>query len=58
IIFLANIPNIQNINYDSNKPVTWLAYLDCVNLYGKSMLSALPHKNFEWFNDLTIDITQ
>ncbi|XP_050066244.1 uncharacterized protein LOC126555359 [Aphis gossypii] len=54
----ANIPNIQNINYDSNKPVTWLAYLDCVNLYGKSMLSALPHKNFEWFNDLTIDITQ
>ncbi|XP_050064242.1 uncharacterized protein LOC126553102 [Aphis gossypii] len=22
------------------------------------MLSALPHKNFEWFNDLTIDITQ
>ncbi|KAE9522117.1 hypothetical protein AGLY_017505 [Aphis glycines] len=54
----ANIPNIQNINYDSNKPVTWLAYLDCVNLYGKSMLSALPHKYFEWFNDLTIDITQ
>ncbi|KAF0711133.1 DNA pol B 2 domain-containing protein, partial [Aphis craccivora] len=25
----ANIPNIQKINYDSNKPVTWLAYLDC-----------------------------
>ncbi|KAF0711132.1 Uncharacterized protein FWK35_00026921 [Aphis craccivora] len=22
------------------------------------MLSALPHKNVEWFNDLTIDITQ
>ncbi|KAL4123344.1 hypothetical protein QTP88_015541 [Uroleucon formosanum] len=29
-----------------------------VNLYGKSMLSALPLKNFEWFNDLSIDITQ
>lgn len=54
----ANIPNIENINYEPNKPITWLAYLDCVNLYGKSMLSALPHKNFEWFNDLSIDITQ
>ncbi|KAL4092443.1 hypothetical protein QTP88_026944 [Uroleucon formosanum] len=54
----ANIPNIENINYDSNKPITWLTYLDCVNLYGKSMLFALPLKNFEWFNDLSIDITR
>ncbi|KAE9521408.1 hypothetical protein AGLY_018230 [Aphis glycines] len=30
----ANIPNIQNINYDTNKPVTWLAYLDCVIVNG------------------------
>ncbi|KAL4085395.1 hypothetical protein QTP88_027254 [Uroleucon formosanum] len=54
----TNIPSIKNIVYDSNKPVMWLAYLDCVNLYGKSMLSTLPYRNFEWFDDLSIDTTQ
>lgn len=40
----ANIPNVEN--YDENKPSTWLSYLDCVNLYSKSILEALSHSNF------------
>lgn len=52
----ANIPNIGNVDYDDSKPKTWLTYLDCVNLYGKSMMEPLPYSNFEWYNDLTIDI--
>jgi len=52
----ANIPSFEN--FDENKPTTWLTYLDCNNLYGKSMLEPLPYSNFEWYNDLTIDITQ
>jgi len=50
----ANIPNIENVDFNENKPNTWIAYLDCVNLYGKSMLSALPYQNFEWFENLTL----
>lgn len=44
----ANIPNVENIDYDENMPNTWLVYLDCVNLNGKSMLSALPFQKFEY----------
>ncbi|XP_025407099.1 uncharacterized protein LOC112681055 [Sipha flava] len=54
----ANIPNIENVDFNENKPNTWIAYLDCVNLYGKSMLSALPYQNFEWFENLTLDVTK
>ena len=54
----ANIPNIEGLNYNSNEPITWLTYLDCVNLYGKSMLTELPFKGFEWVDDLNIDVTK
>ncbi|XP_022161257.1 uncharacterized protein LOC111027265, partial [Myzus persicae] len=54
----ANIPNIEGLNYNSNEPITWLTYLDCVNLYGKSMLTELPFKAFECVDDLNIDVTK
>jgi hypothetical protein len=52
----ANLPNINSINYNKNKPHTYLSYFDCVNLYGKSMLSDLPYKDFEWYYDLSLDV--
>ena len=52
----ANLPNINGINYNKSKPQTYLSYFDCVNLYGKSMLSDLPYKDFEWYYDLTLDV--
>ncbi|XP_050059716.1 uncharacterized protein LOC126551002 [Aphis gossypii] len=54
----ANIPNIEGLNYNSNEPITWITYLDCVNLYGKSMLTELPFKDFEWVDDFNIDVTK
>ncbi|KAE9522580.1 hypothetical protein AGLY_017002 [Aphis glycines] len=54
----ANIPNVEGLNYNSNEPITWITYLDCVNLYGKSMLTELPFKDFEWVDDLNIDVTK
>ncbi|XP_060855499.1 uncharacterized protein LOC132933203 [Metopolophium dirhodum] len=54
----ANIPNIEGLDYNSNEPITWITYLDCVNLYGKSMLTELPFKDFEWVDDLDIDVTK
>ncbi|KAF0710874.1 Uncharacterized protein FWK35_00035537, partial [Aphis craccivora] len=33
---INTIPNIKGLNYNSNEPITWITYLDCVNLYGKS----------------------
>ncbi|XP_060859920.1 uncharacterized protein LOC132937114 [Metopolophium dirhodum] len=53
----ANLPDVDGINYNKKKPHIYLAYFDCVNLYGKSMLASLPYKNFEWYNDLTLDVT-
>lgn len=53
----ANLPNIEGIDYDKNKPNKYLSYFDCVNLYGKSMLDTLPFKDFEWYNDLSLDVT-
>jgi len=54
----ANIPNIEGLDYNSNEPITWITYLDCVNLYGKSMLTELPFKDFKWVDDLNIDVTK
>lgn len=54
----ANIPNIEGLDYNSNEPITWITYLDCVNLYGKSMLTELPFKDFEWVDNLDIDVTK
>ncbi|KAE9529149.1 hypothetical protein AGLY_011945, partial [Aphis glycines] len=52
----AIIPNIRGLNYNQNKPITWITYLDCVHLYGKSMLTELPFKDFEWVDYLDIDV--
>ncbi|KAL4153547.1 hypothetical protein QTP88_001380 [Uroleucon formosanum] len=41
----ANIPNIEGLNYNSHEPITWITYLDCVNLYRKSMFTELPFKD-------------
>ncbi|KAL4130605.1 hypothetical protein QTP88_008026 [Uroleucon formosanum] len=53
----ANIPNIEELNNNSHEPITWITYLDCVNLYAKLMLTELPFKDFEWVDDLNIDVT-
>jgi hypothetical protein len=53
-----NIPNIRGLNYNPNKSITWITCLDCLNLYGKSMLTELPFKDFECVDDLDIDVTK
>ena len=42
----ANTPKMEN--YDSSKPRVDLLYVDCCNLYGKSMCESLPTGNFRW----------
>ncbi|KAF0711618.1 Uncharacterized protein FWK35_00023590, partial [Aphis craccivora] len=54
----ANIPGIKGLNYYPNKSISWITYLNCVNLYRKSMLTKLPFKDFEWVDDLDIDVTK
>lgn len=41
-------------DYDSSVPNTFLAYLDCVNLYGYAMMQMLPTKNFRFLKDREI----
>ena len=36
-------------DYDSNKPSTFITYLDKKNLYGWAMSKYLPYNEFEWF---------
>lgn len=40
------------------KPITWLTDSECANLYGKSIPTELPYRDFEWFDDLSIDTTK
>ena len=35
-------------DYDKNKELPYLQYLDVNNLFGWSMLQKLPVNNFEW----------
>ena len=35
-------------DYDSNKPSTFITYLDKNNLYGWAMSEYLPYSEFEW----------
>ena len=42
-------------NYDSNKPSTYIQYLDANNLYGWAMSQPLPTHGFKWLKDLTVD---
>ena len=39
-------------DYDSNKPSTFMIYLDKNNLYGWSMSKQLPYKEFEWLENV------
>lgn len=41
----------MNEEYDSNKPSTYMLYLDVNNLYGWAMTQSLPLSNFEWIED-------
>ena len=38
-------------NYNSNKPSTFITYLDKNNLYGWSMSEYLPYSEFEWLKN-------
>ncbi|KAF0704960.1 Uncharacterized protein FWK35_00025615 [Aphis craccivora] len=54
----ANTPDIKGLNYNPDKSISWITYLDCVKLCGKSMLRELHFKDFEWVDDLNIDLTK
>ena len=41
-------------NYDSNKPSSYLMYIDANNLHGNAMSKKLPYGNFTWIDDLSI----
>ena len=44
----ANNPMVEG--YDSEKPNTWIMYLDADNLYGHAMSQPLPMGGFRWLN--------
>ena len=39
-------------DYDSNKPSTFITYLDKNNLYGWSMSEYLPYEKFKWLENI------
>ena len=41
-----SVANNPYVGYDHTKPQVHIIYLDCVNLYGKSMTEMLPHSGF------------
>ena len=38
--------------YDSNKPPTFITYLDKNNLYGQAVSEYLPYNEFEWLKKM------
>ena len=47
------IANNKYINgYDSNKPSTFISYLDMNSLYGWAMNEYLPYSEFEWLKNV------
>ncbi|XP_064625932.1 uncharacterized protein LOC135486764 [Lineus longissimus] len=42
----ANNPYLKD--FDSEKPISYITYVDANNLYGLSMSEKLPHSNFKW----------
>ena len=45
----ANNPMVEG--YDSEKPNTWIMYLDANNLYGHAMSQPRPMGGFRWLDD-------
>ena len=43
-------------DFDSNKPTSFIHYVDANNLYGKSMSYKLPYKNFRWVKKEEFDL--
>jgi len=41
--------------YDSNKPSSFITYLDANNLYGWAMSKPLPTRGFAWMTDEELD---
>jgi hypothetical protein len=37
-------------NYDTNKPKSYIMYLDITNLYGYAMVQKLPYSSFEFMD--------
>ena len=48
----AKANNQHMSDYDSNKPSTFITYLDKNNLYGWSMSEYLPYGEFEWLENV------
>ena len=48
----AKANNKYMSDYDSNKPSTFITYLDKNNLYGWSMSEYIPYGEFEWLEDV------
>lgn len=51
---ISNNPYIPD-SYDKTKPHNFIISIDANNLYGFSMSSYLPLKNFRWLNEEEID---
>ena len=51
----AEANNKHMVNYNPDKPSTYIQYLDANNLYGCAMSQPLPTHGFKWMHDLTID---
>ena len=48
----AKANNKYMSNYNPNKPLTFIAYLDKNNLYGWSMSEYLPYREFKWLKNV------
>ena len=48
----AKANNKYMSDYDSNKPSTFITYLDKDNLYGWAMSEYLPYSEFEWLKNV------
>ena len=51
----AEANNKYMVNYDPDKPSTYIQCLDANNLYGWVMSQSLPTHDFKWMNNLIID---
>ena len=49
----AEANNKYMADYNSDKPSTYIQYLDANNLYGWAMSQSLPTHGFKWMNNLT-----